>query len=138
MSSFPSPDGKLVAYASDRAGEGNLDIWVHPLTQGARPIRLTNDPSDDLDPSFSPDGGQIVFHSRRADGGIYLVPSLGGDERLLVRGGYFPRFSTSGSHGRMESKVFLVPVAEVHRNRLARTLPLRSRRSGRRTGRVSS
>src|SRR5205823_2855429 len=80
-----SADGKLVAYASDRAGEGNLDIWVHPLTQGARPIRLTKDPSDDLAPSFSPDGGQIVFQSWRADdGGIHIVPSLGGDERLLV------------------------------------------------------
>src|SRR5262249_6756285 len=114
-----SPDGKLVAYASDRAGEGNLDIWVHPLTQGARPIRLTKDPSDDLDPSFSPDGGQIVFHSRRADGGIYLVPSLGGDERLLVRGGYYPRFSPDGqwvAYSSSESvlrdsRVFVVPVA---------------------------
>ena len=96
-----SQDGKLVAYASDRAGEGNLDIWVQPLTQGARPIRLTNDPSDDLDPSFSPDGGQIVFRSRRADGGIYLVPSLGGNERLLVRGGHSPRSfaaSVPGDH----------------------------------------
>src|SRR5438552_3450810 len=114
-----SMDGKLVAYASDRAGEGNLDIWVQPLTQGARPIRITKDPSDDLDPSFSPDGGQIVFHSRRADGGIFLVPSLGGDERLLVRGGYFPRFSPDGQwiaysssdNGLKESKVFVVPVA---------------------------
>jgi Tol biopolymer transport system component len=114
-----SPDGKLIAYASDRAGEGNLDIWVQPLTEGARPIRLTRDPSDDLDPSFSPDGGQIVFHSRRGDGGIYLVPSLGGDERLLVRGGYFPRFSPDGQwiaystsyNGLMESKVSVMPVS---------------------------
>ena len=114
-----SPDGKLVAYASDRAGEGNLDIWVQPLTEGARPIRLTRDPSDDLDPSFSPDGGQIVFRSRRGDGGIYLVPSLGGDERLLVRGGHFPRFSPDGqwiaystnNTDLSKSKVFVVPVA---------------------------
>jgi Tol biopolymer transport system component len=114
-----SPDGKLVAYSSDRAGEGNLDIWVQPLTEGARPIRLTKDPSDDLDPSFSPDGGQIAFHSRRGDGGIYLVPSLGGDERLLVRGGYYPRFSPDGqwiaystsNDDLRESRVFIVPAA---------------------------
>jgi serine/threonine protein kinase len=114
-----SLDGKLIAYASDRAGAGNLDIWIQPLTQGARPIRLTTDPSDDLEPSFSPDGGQIVFHSRRADGGIYIVPALGGDERLLARRGYFPRFSPDGQWiayssselGSTESRVFVVPVA---------------------------
>ena len=114
-----SPDGKLVAYASDRAGEGNLDIWVQPLTQGARPIRLTKDTSDDLDPSFSPDGGQIAFRSGRAGGGIYLVPSLGGDERLLVRDGYSPRFSPDGqsiayassNSFLRESKIFVVPAA---------------------------
>ena len=114
-----SPDGKLVAYASDRAGEGNLDIWVQQLTEGARPIRLTKDPSDDLNPSFSPDGGQIAFDSRRGDGGIYVVPSLGGDERLLVRRGYLPRFSpdgqwiaySTGNAGLVDSKVYIMPVA---------------------------
>ncbi|MFN0166053.1 MAG: protein kinase domain-containing protein [Bryobacteraceae bacterium] len=114
-----SPDGKLVAYASDRAGEGNLDLWVQPLTEGARPIRLTKDLSDDQDPSFSPDGGLIAFRSNRGDGGIYLVPSLGGDERLLVRGGHYPRFSPDGQWvaysssltDLTESKVFVVPAA---------------------------
>ncbi|MBS1826760.1 MAG: serine/threonine-protein kinase [Acidobacteria bacterium] len=113
-----SRDGKLVVYSSDRAGEGNLDIWVHPLTEGARPIRLTKDPSDDLMPHFSPDGGQIVFRSNRGDGGIYIVPSLGGEERLLVHGGYDPRFSPDGQSvaystnvgDLSEAKVFVMPI----------------------------
>ena len=33
-----SPDGKLVAFASDRSGEGNLDIW---LQQAAAPLPAT-------------------------------------------------------------------------------------------------
>ena len=81
-----SPDGKLVAYASDRASKGtNLDLWVQPLTEGAQPIQLTRNPADDVSPSFSPDGGQIAFFSSREGGGIYLIPALGGPERLLVR-----------------------------------------------------
>jgi serine/threonine protein kinase len=90
-----SPDGKFVAYASDRSGEGNLDIWLKQIGGGA-PIRLTRDPADDLEPSFSPDGTQIVFRSNRDGGGVYLVPALGGAERKIVDGGRRPRFSPDG------------------------------------------
>ena len=41
-----SPDGKLVAYASDRSGEGNRDIWVQNIANGDR-ARLAADPADD-------------------------------------------------------------------------------------------
>jgi eukaryotic-like serine/threonine-protein kinase len=91
-----SSDGRLVAYASDRATQDNLDIWIHPLTQGGQPFRLTRHESDDLDPSFSPDGGLVAFSSNRDGGGIYVVPSLGGEEHLVARFGAQPRFSRDG------------------------------------------
>jgi Tol biopolymer transport system component len=90
-----SPDGKLLAYASDRAGRGDLDIWVQQASGGA-PLRLTQDPTDDQMPSFSPDGSQIVFRSERNGGGLYVMPSLGGDARLIARNGRSPRFSPDG------------------------------------------
>ena len=92
-----SPDGKLLAYASDRAGRGDLDLWVEQ-TAGGAPIRLTDDPADDLQPAFSPDGSQIVFRSERAGGGVYVIPALGGNARRVADGGRSPRFSPDGHH----------------------------------------
>ena len=91
-----SREGKLVAYASDRGGEGNLDIWLKHVS-GGEPIRLTRDPADDHQPCFSPDGSQVAFRSAREGGGVYLVSTLGGGpERLLAPLGRNPRFSPDG------------------------------------------
>ena len=90
-----SADGKLVAYASDRAGEDNLDIWLRQVA-GGEPARLTSDPADDYEPDFSPDGSRIAFRSDRDGGGIYIVSTLGGEARLIVRQGFRPKFSPDG------------------------------------------
>jgi eukaryotic-like serine/threonine-protein kinase len=90
-----SLDGKMLAYASDRSGEGNLDIWVKQLA-GGEPLRLTQDEADEREPDFSPDGSQIVFRSERSGGGIYVISSQGGVARLIARGGRTPKFSPDG------------------------------------------
>lgn len=97
LTSFPaiSPDGTLVAYASDRAGSGNLDIWVQQYG-GGQPIRLTTDETDEYEPVFSPDGSRVAFRSERDGGGIYVVQALGGQPRLVVRHGRSPAFSPDG------------------------------------------
>jgi Tol biopolymer transport system component len=97
LTAYPalSPDGKLLAYASDRASDGNLDIWMQQ-TAGGNPIRLTTSDADDLEPGFSPDGSQVVFRSERDGGGVYVVPALGGVERRLADLGRSPRFSPDG------------------------------------------
>lgn len=91
-----SSDGKLVAFASDRAGAGNLDIWVKQIGSGGPPVRLTADAADDYDPTFSPDGTRIAFRSERSGGGIYEIPTFGGEPRLFVFQGRHPRFSPNG------------------------------------------
>ena len=91
-----SPDGKLLAYASDQSGDGNFDIWVRQIG-GGDAVRLTRNPADDVEPDFSPDGTKIVFRSTRDGGGLYIISALGGEERRIADGGRQPQFSPDGS-----------------------------------------
>src|SRR5262249_49534754 len=59
-----SLDGKLLAYVSDRAGSGSLDLWIQHLA-GGQPVRLTRADSDVREPAFSPDGARIAFRWER-------------------------------------------------------------------------
>lgn len=96
LTAYPalSRDGKLLAYASDRAG-GIMNIWVQQLA-GGEPVRVTDGPADDTEPSFSPDGTAIAFRSERDEGGVYIVPALGGEPRRIADQGRRPRFSPDG------------------------------------------
>jgi Tol biopolymer transport system component/DNA-binding winged helix-turn-helix (wHTH) protein len=85
-----SPDGRLVAYASDQAG--NFDIWVRPVT-GGEAVQVTKDHAHDWQPDWSPDGSRIAFRSERGGGGLFVVSPLGGDERKVGASGYRPRWS---------------------------------------------
>lgn len=91
-----SPDGSLLAYASDREGATGLDIWIEPVAGGTA-RRLTTDQGDEVEPSFSPDGASI-FYSRRETGGIYRIDTLSGVPRLVVAGprAGMPRVSPDG------------------------------------------
>lgn len=90
-----SADGKLIAFASDRAGSGNLDIWMRQ-TAGGEPVQLTSDPADESAPSFAPDGVHIAFRSEKDGGGVYVIPTLGGAARLAAKSGRDPRYSPDG------------------------------------------
>jgi Tol biopolymer transport system component len=77
-----APTGDLVSYACDR--EGSFDIMVQQADSG-RPLRVTEDPGDELDPAFSPDGQTLAFAT--SDGRVATVPALGGQARTLAGGG---------------------------------------------------
>jgi Tol biopolymer transport system component len=73
-----SPDGTKVAY--DVVGDRNKDIWVEELARGAH-IRLTKDPGDHANPTWSPDGSRILFGG---DKGIYQMNSNGAGGKELL------------------------------------------------------
>lgn len=78
-----SPDGKRVAFESDRTG--SLEIWTCQ-SDGANCSSLTSlgTPATGL-PHWSPDGRKIVFYSRpKKEAQIYLINSEGGEPRRLT------------------------------------------------------
>jgi len=80
-----SPDGKHIAFASNR--HGNYDVFVVPV-EGGRPTRLTFDSAADQPTGWSTDGKHILFTSTRSTefpGNITLwtVPMTGGAPRQI-------------------------------------------------------
>ena len=93
-----SPDGKQIAFASDRYG--NFDVYVIP-SNGGEAKRLTFHSGNDIPWDFSPDGKQIIFSSPRSDlqssvrfpnkglfGKLYKVPTEGGRSTLISTAGF--------------------------------------------------
>jgi Tol biopolymer transport system component/DNA-binding winged helix-turn-helix (wHTH) protein len=89
-----SPDGRMVAFSSDRSG--NLDIWIQAI-DGGNPVQVTASPAHDWQPDWSTDGRSLVFRSERGEGGLYVVPILGGAEQQIASFGYHPRWSPDGT-----------------------------------------
>jgi Tol biopolymer transport system component/DNA-binding winged helix-turn-helix (wHTH) protein len=100
-----SPDGRYIAYSSDRGGK--FDIWVQQLS-GGDPVQITNRPGNNWQPDWSPDGKYIAYRSEDGDGGLYIVPALGGVglERKIASFGYYPRWSPDSSRILLQSRGF--------------------------------
>ncbi len=121
-----SPDGNLLAFASNRTG--NWEIYVRRI-DGGQEVNITNDPGEDYQPAFSPDGNSIAFVSTRSShsglikigpylgfeyrtygGDVWVTPSLGGQARRLAPDGNFPVWHPDGQ------KIAYISGPEQHRS----------------------
>ncbi|GGD17767.1 tricorn protease [Flavobacterium orientale] len=104
-----SPDGKQIAFASDRYG--NLDVFVLPSI-GGEALRLTTHSGNDIPSAFSPDGKEVIFSGNRNDlqssvrfpnkglfRALYKVPVSGGRNILISTAGLqFANFDPTGEN----------------------------------------
>jgi Tol biopolymer transport system component len=93
-----SPDGKWVAFSSNRGG--NLDLWSVSRDTGAV-RRLTDDPADDWDVAFTPDGRRLLWGSNRSGSyEIWAANPDGSAPQQLSHDGAFAQNPTQTADGR--------------------------------------
>lgn len=89
-----SPDGKTIAFASNRHGSSSDDATDYDVysirTDGTQLIRLTDDPGTIDTPAYSVDGSRLYFASTRTrtadyEWEIFVMAASGGEQRRLTR-----------------------------------------------------
>lgn len=107
------PDGERVAFQIHTGSRTGL--FTYNLRQGCCLTNLTEGRSEDLSPTFSPDGAWVAFNSNRLGSAVpqvYVMPASGGGAELLSpyeygRAGYYtaPDWAPFGDrvafHGRV-------------------------------------
>ena len=95
-----SPDGTMVAFSADYAG--NTDVYVVPVS-GGEPARLTWHPGADAVQGWTPDGAKVMFTSGRQSSApgaaprFWTVPAKGGiAEPMPLPRGYQGKISPDG------------------------------------------
>lgn len=99
-----SPDGKWIAFASDR--NGNFDVYV-VSSEGGIAQRLTYHSANDYPQCFTPDGKNILFSSSRLDNPKYVQFPYGALTEL---------YSVAVTGGR-ETQVLSIAAEDVKLNK---------------------
>jgi TolB protein len=129
-----SPDGRRLAFASDRGGDWDIYLLdgrcIQPGNRDSSVTRLTDASGADRHPAWSPDGKYLAFESQRTGlAQIFLMDRDGTNQRQLTFGevdSHAPAWSPDGSriafHARSEPggtfDIFSVDLAGTDRRRI--------------------
>ena len=80
-----SPDGEQITFTWEGPNRDNWDIYVKRVGE-ERADRLTDDPAEDFNSVWSPDGRRIAFVRRydAASAAVMTVPAIGGPARKVL------------------------------------------------------
>lgn len=95
-----SPDGKQIAFCSDRSG--NWDVYVMPI-EGGRPVQVTFDQADEIAPSWSPDGTQVVYSRMGENSGrweMWIAQTNRPEIANFIGYGLFPQWAPVAGTGK--------------------------------------
>ncbi|HET9401855.1 MAG TPA: protein kinase [Candidatus Acidoferrales bacterium] len=91
-----SPDGRSVAFLSNRGGDFNLYVG---LLSGGDLVQVTHDSNLKAGPAWSPDGATLAFSRMNSSGtwDIWETPSLGGTSRRVIQNANDAAWSPDGT-----------------------------------------
>src|SRR5262249_53000568 len=79
-----SPDGRQIAATVLDPSTRTSDIWLYNIARGVR-TRFTSGPASAADPTWSPDGREIIFNSdRKHQGDLYRKGIASGAEEAVI------------------------------------------------------
>jgi dipeptidyl aminopeptidase/acylaminoacyl peptidase len=117
-----SPDERFLAVGKRESGNRYRDLWLYDLERHTQ-TRLTFDPADDFNPTWSPDGSRIVFGTTRKGGqrDIYVKAASGvGAEQPILQS----PFEKSPECWSSDSKVVLFNLQPPNGRRQVWALPM--------------
>ena len=90
-----SPDGRSIAFVSNR--DGHFNVYVG-LVHGGNLVRITSDSNLESAPSWSPDGTTLAYARLNESGvwDIWEAPALGGTPRRVILNAADPTWSPDG------------------------------------------
>jgi Tol biopolymer transport system component len=98
----PSPDGKWLAFTSDRCGKGSTQVYVMPIG-GGEARQITSEPESTRagNATWAPDGKSLLVVSTRDKRyNLYSVPLDGGEAKSLTHAPGNHRFGTYSADGK--------------------------------------
>ena len=95
-----SPDGKQIAFATDR--NGNFDVYLVPAEGGA-PLRITTNSATEIPLAFSPDGKEIYFSAQIQKAA----------ENVQFASGWITELYKVSTEGGRPEQVVAVPVSSM-------------------------